>query len=176
MPDCDQSHNARGLCQTHYTRWAKYGDPHQDRPLRQTNLEWLGQAIQQETDKCIDWPFGKSMGYGSVQFEGKRRRTHVVALILSGSPRPESAYCLHSCDNPSCVNPRHLRWGTHRENMADMNERGRRVGRPARFTAEEAEMVRSLHQGGLSFWKISQEMGCAPDTVRRVVERVGVYR
>jgi hypothetical protein len=36
---------------------------------------------------------------------------------------------LHSCDNPSCVNIDHLRYGNQADNMADAIARGRVKGR-----------------------------------------------
>lgn len=50
---------------------------------------------------------------------------HRVSLALDGrDPGPLDA--IHSCDNPPCVNPAHLRPATTRENVADMiaKERG----------------------------------------------------
>lgn len=83
-------------------------------------------------DACWVWT-GAKTGGGYGQFgSGQRVRrklikvlaTH-VALAFDGRARPSAMhYALHSCDNPPCVNPGHLRWGTHEENMADLLQRG----------------------------------------------------
>jgi hypothetical protein len=42
-------------------------------------------------------------------------------------PVPEGKQLLHICDNPRCVNPRHLRVGSHIENMYDRTAQGQRA-------------------------------------------------
>jgi hypothetical protein len=57
---------------------------------------------------------------------------HHISMIIAGVARPENACCMHTCDNPSCVNPKHLRWGTLQENNLDMYTKGRQVMPPHR--------------------------------------------
>lgn len=45
-------------------------------------------------------------------------------LELDGHPKPfVGAEAAHSCDNPPCLNPKHLKWSTHKENQREMVER-----------------------------------------------------
>lgn len=87
-----------------------------------------------DLDECWQWTAHVNhRGYGRIGIGAPKRirkATH-VALLLDGRPRPAPhLIALHSCDNPSCVNPLHLRWGTHGENAADKIARGR--ARPQR--------------------------------------------
>lgn len=75
---------------------------------------------------CIDHgQKGNARGYGMAVLNKQHMGAHVKALIVSGFPRPMGAQCLHSCDNPRCINPEHLRWGTQTENLTDRKERHR---------------------------------------------------
>lgn len=79
------------------------------------------------------WPWTEKCdlaGYGLFG-EGKRvtcsgGRAHRFSWAIANVvPVPEGKFILHSCDNPPCVNPEHLRPGTHQENMDDMKRRCR---------------------------------------------------
>lgn len=68
-------------------------------------------------------------GYGHIWFQGKTRRAHVVAYILTTGHEPpaETPLITHLCDGGSigCVRPTHLKPDTQAGNVAGMIERGR---------------------------------------------------
>lgn len=64
-------------------------------------------------------------GYGGIKIAGKMYRCSRVAYELTNGPIPAGLIVLHSCDNRACVNPAHLRSGTHKDNTRDMIERKR---------------------------------------------------
>lgn len=81
-----------------------------------------------KAEGCWEWTGAKGRnGYGRMRYvrRGQLIYAHHVAMILDGRPRPDGAIALHSCNNPSCVNPRHLRWGTQKENVRQAINSGR---------------------------------------------------
>lgn len=83
-------------------------------------------AKVERTDECWLWTGAKNnKGYGQVRHDGKCILATHYALKLDGRPREDGMVARHGCDNPQCVNPAHLEWGTQRENMQDAKSRGR---------------------------------------------------
>lgn len=80
-------------------------------------------------DEC--WPWLNSRGqpyhfYGQFRCKGRSRLATHYVLALTSRPRPSNKmFALHSCDNPPCCNPAHLRWGTQQENAQEAAERRR---------------------------------------------------
>lgn len=78
-------------------------------------------------DGCITWPRDF---YSETRYEGKRWLLHRLAYTLCVGPISHGMNILHSCDNPPCFNPAHLRMGTQRENIQDCVRKGRFTQRP----------------------------------------------
>lgn len=70
-----------------------------------------------------------SGGYGATYLRRGGRNVGMKAsravYIATHGDLPADVHVLHSCDNPPCCNPAHLRPGSHLENMADRHRAGR---------------------------------------------------
>jgi hypothetical protein len=76
---------------------------------------------------CWEFQGGKNnLGYGMIR-DGKSMRTaHRVSYEEHNNTSiPANLVVMHSCDNPSCVNPAHLSIGTRKQNTIDMFNKGR---------------------------------------------------
>ena len=130
VENCNKKRIARGLCCAHYQRFQRYGDPLGGGPAYAPpgeGLKFLEKIIEgPEQEDCILWPFGTfSNGYGSIRKGGRTALAHRLALILFTGVEHRHLEALHGdCNNPSCVNPFHLSWGTHKRNMADKKRDG----------------------------------------------------
>lgn len=79
-------------------------------------------------DECWNWMAGRSSNrYGCIKVGGKKGKdlkAHRVQMIWQGV-EIDGKVVRHRCDNPMCVNPKHLEVGTQYDNIQDMMQRNR---------------------------------------------------
>lgn len=81
-------------------------------------------------DICKEW-WGKldTKGRGQAYYKGVYWVAPRLAMhFFLKRPLKKDEHVLHSCNNPKCVNPKHLRLGTASENMQQMIKEGRGKG------------------------------------------------
>ncbi len=91
------------------------------------SLRFFDKVIKPEDPHaCWLWTGSAVNGYGDIWVDGKKRRaTQVSWSLFHNLPFPDGMEACHSCDNPPCVNPKHIWVGTHQQNMADSKSKGR---------------------------------------------------
>jgi hypothetical protein len=85
------------------------------------------QSMPEPNSGCLLWlGHACKRGYGRIHVAGiGPKLAHRISYELAHGPVPDGLMLLHKCDNPSCINPQHLRVGTQAENVADMMAKGR---------------------------------------------------
>ena len=148
------------------------------------------------------WPWtGDASRYGHVKIRGHTTSAHRIAYEMTMGNIPAGMFVLHSCDNPLCCNPAHLRPGTAAENAKDRDAKGRglhgRTRNPctiargdsngarkhpeqlkrgednnrAKLTAANVVLIRGLRADGWSLQSIGSRFGVTKQCIRAVVRR-----
>lgn len=72
---------------------------------------------------CWTWTGTKNKGYAKIVYGGKPRAVHRETYRMFNGQIPDGMVVMHKCDNPSCVNPLHLKLGTSEENVREAHQR-----------------------------------------------------
>jgi HNH endonuclease len=130
-------------------------------------------------DDCWEWRGGiDDAGYGVFWWKSEHiKRAHQASYELFIGPR-HGKHVLHKCDNPICVNPRHLWLGTNDDNVRDRDEKGRRADTHgehnpnAQLNSGKIQEIRDLYGTG-KYHKLSKTLarkfGVKPITIYKIV-------
>ena len=166
---CGRPVQGHGWCTKHYARWRR-GAPVEDQP-EPSLAELL--AIHADASAgpggCHPWSGPRhSAGYGLLRGGYAHRLSLELAL---GRELTDGEYACHHCDNPPCVNPRHLYAGSPADNVRDMVRRGRSS---QRFYWVDNDAIRWLYERRVSPDRIADEMGVAPIVIRARLREMGI--
>lgn len=82
-------------------------------------------------DECWPWlAHTDKDGYGAIwdaEIGDNAVATRALWKVLYGEYPDRDILVCHTCDNPGCMNPKHLFLGTCKDNSQDMIHKGRRV-------------------------------------------------
>lgn len=113
-------------------------------PMKPYAQDWLCSYLSDlpDTDECVSWPFAKrSKGHGAVRWNGRQVGVpRIVWERATGAALGPLEAC-HSCDNPSCINPRHLFAGSKRDNAIDAAKKDRKR---RKLCIEDVRLIRTL--------------------------------
>jgi len=141
-----------------------------------------------EPNECWPWSGGKTLkGYGVFYITEWKHAglAHRVAYELHHDvklPRGKTTHVLHTCDNPGCTNPNHLRFDTCGANMRDAFLKGRKRrdiipdNRGIRhyaavLTDELVVKLRKQFANGKPMKQIKQETGLSYGALGRMLHR-----
>ena len=155
---------------------------------------FMSKVLKDSVTGCWNWNGGKDRkGYGKFSIGGSRNKdgtrrnsmvtaTRVSYEIFIGEIPAGDGYhgtcVLHHCDNPCCVNPEHLFLGSNKDNVLDMDKKGRRVNKQpkgemhgtAKLTVNQVDSIVIQLNKKVPQHLIAKEFGVCLATVNHIAK------
>jgi hypothetical protein len=125
-------------------------------------------------DECWLWMGASNpKGYGHIRYECIYYQAHRVSWEMHYGLIPKGKWILHKCDNPGCVNPKHLFIGDVYDNNLDMYNKGRAaLDNGRKLSDEQVHEIRYLiDEGSMTQRCIASIYGISPATICMIGRR-----
>jgi len=170
---------SKGLCGAHRKRLWRHGDPEAGKTADGVPRRFIQEVVLSYAgEDCLPWPYAKGPeGRGIVTFKNKNFiASRFICELVHGAPPTPKHEAAHNCGKGhlGCVNPRHLGWKTHTENLADKlvhgtHNRGERHW-ISKLTENDVRRIRLL-KGLVTQRKLAMEYGVVIQTISDIHRR-----
>ena len=134
----------------------------------------LAKRLVDPETECWIWTGArrsKERPYGKLSIDNKTVNVHrIAAWLWKGLHLKSSLFVCHRCDNTLCFNPEHLFLGTQKDNIEDMDKKGR-GNRWKKLTEQNVLEVDALLAKGVRYEKIASLFGISSGHVRAIESR-----
>lgn len=125
LVECSKTVKARGMCSMHYSRLMRHGDCEKvTRIYVKGSLEDRFWSKVQRSEGCWEWLGAQDdHGYGVLGISnGKTMKAYKYSFEIAYGSVPRGKVVDHyPCGNRLCVNPKHLRVITNKQNVENRN-------------------------------------------------------
>jgi hypothetical protein len=137
---------------------------------KKTMKSFEAKYLANEDTGCWEWTASCARGgYGQFStslVDGKTwYRAHRFSYVAHRGEIPDGMVVMHTCDNPACVNPDHLKLGTQADNMMDRDAKSRGIWNKTVHLPCDVETIKRSKKGDR---ELAQEFGCSPGHIWKI--------
>ena len=178
--ECFNNADALGWCKKHYKNFRRHGNPYPTQIRSRTGStikeKLLAKSKINVDTGCIEWLGSKSAGgYGKLTVNNKTISAHRTAFEDYYGTNIVGKVIMHNCDNPSCINPIHLKIGTVKDNIEDKVLKGRQLRgedcHQSRLTFSIIKDILLLHSHKISSDLIAKKYNIKLGHLSKIVNR-----
>lgn len=135
----------------------------------------MNSSVLDQKTGCWNWQKATKHGYAVTSKQNRQVLAHREMLKFHTGLNPDNkTLACHKCDNPKCINPEHLFWGTPKENSQDMVKKGRGADTKSaararsKLTEENISEIRLLRKNGSELLEIAGKFSISFQQVSKI--------